>query len=130
VERTLASVAPNITYVGGPLCPPDKPCVGTDALREDAELFIADQVQNTVIDTPEVDGSTVKVRVEVRSPDRRGIGVERTLADFAAEVQDGKLVSLRITPDAADPPTAAWTAFQRAQQPADLPEDAANLGGD
>jgi SnoaL-like domain len=116
LDGVMALVAPDASYVGGPACPPENPCVGIDAMRANVQRYIAGHEQATIVGTPQVSGSVVKARLESRNPDRLAIGVERTLSDVTAEVRDRQLVSWASTSDASDPQTAVWLAFQRGQQ--------------
>src|SRR5215210_7801751 len=61
VEGTMALVADDMRYVGGPACTPDKPCIGKDfARRNVVENFIPGHTHVTIVGTPQVSGDQVK----------------------------------------------------------------------
>lgn len=117
VDGAMALVAPDLSYSGGPACPPASPCIGTAALRRDVQLFIADQVYSSSIVSPDVSGTTVHARLASQSPSRSAIGLERTLSDLTAEVRDGQISSWRSGDDATDPQTAWWLDHQPVPSP-------------
>jgi hypothetical protein len=116
LEGAVALVADDMSYVGGPVCPPDNPCIGVDSMRSNIQRYIAGQEQAAIVGAPQVSGTVIKAHLESRSPDRLAIGVERTLSEVTVEVRDGQLASWGGTSDASDPQTATWLACQRAQQ--------------
>jgi hypothetical protein len=114
MQSAMALVAPELVYVGGPTCPPESPCVGTDALRHDLDQFSANQEYSSSAAGPDVSGTTVRVRFAIQSPGRSAIGLDRTLADVTATVQDGQLTSWRTLSVWTDPQTAWWLDHQSA----------------
>jgi hypothetical protein len=80
-------------------------------------LFISDHAQSILIGSPLVTGTTVTARAETSNDTVRASGFDRVIYDYTADVQDGQLTNLRVVQDASDPQTAAFQAFQRAQQP-------------
>jgi hypothetical protein len=54
----------------------------------------------------QADGRTISGRYEERNDFRRARGIERTVATFTAEVQDGKIVSFQQWSDESDAQTA------------------------
>ena len=112
----MALVAEDMSYVGGAACTPDKPCIGRDAMRRIVQGYIAGHDTASIVGLPEVSGTTVKAHLESGNPDRRAIGVERTLSDVTVDVRNGLLTSWASINAAADPQTATWQAVQR-QQP-------------
>jgi len=120
VPGAMALVADNISYVAGSACPLAYPCTGPQAIRTDVQLFISDHAQSILIGSPLVMGTTVTGRVETSNDTVRASGFDRVIYEYTADVQDGKLTNLRVVQDASDPQTAAFQAFQRAQQPSAL----------
>jgi hypothetical protein len=116
LDGAMALVADDMSYIGGPACPPETPCLGVDAMRGNVQRYIAGQEQATIVGAPQVSGTVVKAHLESRNPGRLAIGVERTLSEVTVEVRDGQLASWAGTSDATDPQTAWWLAFQRGQQ--------------
>ena len=117
LDGAMALVADDMSYVGGPACPPDNPCSGLDVMRGNIERYIAGQDQATIVGAPQVmSGTVVKAHLEYRNPDRLAMGVERTLAEVTVEVRDGQLASWGGISDTGDPQTVTWLAFERAQQ--------------
>ena len=112
MESAMALVAPDLVYIGGPTCPPESPCVGTEALRHDLEQFSADQEYSSSAAGPDVSGTTVRVRFALQSPGRSAIGLDRTLSDVTATVQDGQLTSWRSVSVWTDPQTTWWLDHQ------------------
>jgi hypothetical protein len=113
----MALVSDDMTYVGGSVCPLANPCIGPQAIRADVRLFISDHSQSILIGSPSVSGATVTARAETSNDAVRASGQDRVIYHYTVDVQDGKLTSLRGVQDASDPQTAAFQAFQRAQQP-------------
>lgn len=64
VAGTLALATDDIRFVGGPQCTPVAPCIGRDALRSEVQSYIGAGVQATIVDTPQVSGTTVRAQVE------------------------------------------------------------------
>src|SRR6266542_5443717 len=113
----MALVAEEISYVAGSGCLLENPCVGTQAIRADVQLFISDHAHSILIGSPSVSGMTVTARAETSNDAVRAAGLDRVVYDYTVDVRDGKLTNLRGVQDASDPQTAAFQAFQRAQQP-------------
>jgi len=129
VPGTLALVTDDIRSVGGPRCTEAAPCIGVAAFRMNLEGgFIVNHVQVTIIGTPQVSGTTVRIRTEVRADVYRAAGVERIVNSGTVEVRDGKVASYVDTPDASDAQTAQFLAYQRARQSA-LPAPPRTGGG-
>ena len=116
VPGALALVTDDIRFVGGPFCTADRPCVGTEAVRQDMQQFIAMHVQLTGVGAPAVAGTTVRQRFEARGDTIRAAGVERVISDLTVEVRDGKIVSYLEIPDTSDAQTARALAYQGSQQ--------------
>ena len=114
MESAMALVAPDLVYIGGPTCPPESPCLGTEALRHDLQQFSADQEYSSTAAGPDVSGMTVRVMFASQSPGRSAIGLDRTLSDVTATVQDGQLTSWRSVSLWTDPQTAWWLDHQAA----------------
>ena len=110
VEGTLALVTDDIRFVAGPYCTPATPCVGVATQRAELKNFIADRVQVAIVGVPQVSGTTVRIRTEVRADPFRAAGVERTVENETVEVRDGKVASLISVPDASDAQTAKLLA--------------------
>jgi len=119
VPGTLALVTDDIRSVGGPRCTEAAPCIGVAAFRMNLEGgFIVNHVQLTIIGTPQVSGTTVRLRQEVRGDIYRAAGIERIVINSTVEVRDGKIASTTDVPDASDAQTAQFLAYQRARQSA------------
>jgi acetylornithine deacetylase/succinyl-diaminopimelate desuccinylase-like protein len=129
VAEALALVADDIRFVGGPQCTPATPCNGAAAFRADLENnFIAGHAQATIVGAPQVSGTTVRARAEVRDDPRiRAAGVDRIINNLTAEVRDGKIANFLSVSDASDAQTAQYLAYQRAQQ--GLPSAPPRTGG-
>jgi hypothetical protein len=115
VAGAMALVADDIYQVGGPACTLAQPCVGRDAVQRDiVEHYIPGHAHVTIVGSPQVSGSEVKVRVETTSDLARAAGVDRWVLNLTAEVRDGKIVRSVGLLDPSDPQTATFLAFQRA----------------
>src|SRR5215210_7829248 len=67
VAGALALVTDDIRVVGGPRCTEATPCVGKDAVRVEFQAFITtNHAQSTIVGTPQVSGTTVRVQLAVR----------------------------------------------------------------
>lgn len=116
VAGATALVAADVHFVGGPACTPARPCLGRDAVRRDiVEQFLPGHAHVTIVGTPVVSGSQVRVRTEVTSDLARAAGIDRWVTNLTAQVQGGEIVSLVGLLDPTDPQTARYLAFQRAQ---------------
>ncbi len=109
-EGALALLSDDFRFVAGPYCTPATPCVGVATQRAELKNFIADRVQVTIVGTPQVSGTTVRIRTEVRADPFRAAGVKRIVSNGMAEVRDGKVASLTSVPDASDAQTAKLLA--------------------
>ena len=89
----------------------------SEGMQGDVRVFIADHAQSTLIGLPLVSGTIVSGRAETSSDAVRAAGIDRVVSNYTADVREGKLTSFRGIPDVSDPQTAAYEAFQRAQQP-------------
>src|SRR5438874_5716249 len=107
----MALVADNLNYVGGVTCLLENPCVGTQELRSDIQVFISDHSRSMLIGAPSVSGMTVTARAETTNDAVRASGLDRVVYDFTGDVQDGKLTNLHTVQDDRDPQTAAFQAF-------------------
>ncbi len=117
VAGTLALVTDDIRLVGGPQCTPAAPCIGAAAFRTDLENnYIGGHTKVTIVDVPQVTGTTVHARIEVRSDRIRAAGVERIVNNLTVEVRDGKLASYIAVPEMSDAQTAQFLAYVRARQ--------------
>ncbi len=117
VEGTLALVTDDFRNVGGPRCTEAAPCIGAAAFRMNLEGgFIVNHVQITIIGAPQVSGTTVRIRTEVRADIYRAAGVERIVNNATVEVRDGKIASYVEFPDASDAQTAQFLAYVQARQ--------------
>ncbi len=116
VAAAAALMTDDIVFVGGANCPPTAPCVGLATAREQVRLFHAEGAQATVVGTLQVSGATVRGRLEVRGNTSRAAGVDRFLVDLTVELRGDRLASHRAIPDASDPQTAQYLAYERAQQ--------------
>ena len=115
VAGAAALVAADVRFVGGPACTPARPCLGRDAVRRDiVEQFIPGHAHVTIVGTPVVSGSQVRVRTEVTSDLARAAGIDRWVTNLTAVVQGGEIVSLVGLLDPTDPQTAKYLAFQHA----------------
>ena len=108
VDAAMALVAPDLSYIAGPACPAERPCIGTDAIRRDVQLFISDRAYSSSTGNRGVSGTTVRVQLGTERSVQQSIGVERTLSDVTAEVRDGQISSWRSVSDTTDPQTAWW----------------------
>jgi hypothetical protein len=108
VETAMAFVAPDLVYTGSATCPPESACIGTEALRHDLDQFSADQEYSSSAAGPDVSGMTVRIRFAFQSPARSAIGLDRTLSDVTATVQDGHLTSWQSVSVWTDTQTAWW----------------------
>ncbi len=118
LDATLALVTDDIQFVGaGAVCTAAHPCVGKEAFRTDMQGAFAAHVQNTIVGMPQVVGTTVRARLELRADNLPAAGVERIIIEATTEVRDGKIASTRTMPDASDPQTAQFLDYQRTHQP-------------
>ena len=113
----MALVGDNLNYVGGVTCLLENPCVGTQEIRSDIQVFISDHSRSVLIGSPSVSGMMVTARAETTNDAVRASGLDRVVYDFTGDVQDGKLTNLHTVQDDRDPQTAAFQAFLRARQP-------------
>jgi len=116
IESAMALVAPDLVYIDGGTCPPESQCVGTEALRHDIQQFSVDQEYSYSAAGPDVSGMGVRVRFAFQSPGRSAIGLDRTLSDLTATVQDGQLTTWRSESVRTDPQTAWWLDHEAAPQ--------------
>jgi ketosteroid isomerase-like protein len=115
VAGTMALVADDVRFVGGPFCTPDKPCIGKDAVRQNVvDNFIPGHTQATIVGTPQVSGDQVKARAEQTADLSREAGVDRFIVNLTLGVRDGKITSYVGIPDASDPQTARFLAYSPA----------------
>lgn len=122
VAGAMALVADDISFVGGPVCTPDKPCVGRDVQQTQVEQFTQKfHAHLTLVGTPQVTGNQVKARTAVSDDRSRAAGVDRLASYLTAEVRDGKIATWVSVLDPSDPQTAKFIAFQRAQAASTLP---------
>jgi len=110
VEGTLALVTDDFRLVAGPNCTPATPCVGVAAQRAELANYTRDHAQVTIVGTPEVSGTTVRVRAEGRADPFRAAGAERLILLGTVEVRDGKVASYVDVPDLGDAQTARFFA--------------------
>jgi len=111
VAGTLALVTDDIRFVFGPSCTPAAPCIGVGAVRTELQDFIAHHAQMTIVGVPQVSGTTVHARIELRADIFSAAGVERIVANATAEVRDGKVANFISVPDASDAQTAQLLAY-------------------
>lgn len=116
IEGTLALVTDDFRLVGGPNCTPASPCIGVAAQRAELRFYIADHAQVIIVGTPQVSGTTVRLRAEGRADVFRAAGAERVIVNTTVEVRDGKLASYIGVFDASDAQTAQFLASLRAPQ--------------
>ncbi len=116
VAGTLALVTDDIRLVAGDPCTSATPCVGVAANRAYLEDYISVHGKVTIVGTPQVSGTTMHARIEVRSDRIRAAGVERIVNNLTVEVRDGKLASYNAVPEMSDAQTAQFLAYVRAQQ--------------
>jgi SnoaL-like domain len=112
VAGMLALVTDDVRFIGGPVCPPAAPCLGTEALRTEVQSYIGAHVRVTLVGTPQVSGTTLRARVEASADPYRAAGLDRVINDVTVEVRDGKIASWIGSLDARDPQTARWLALQ------------------
>ncbi len=130
IAGTLALVTDDVRIIGGPRCTEASPCVGKDAVRTDLQSFIAQHTQTTIVGTPQVAGTTVRVRIEARADNISAAGVDRFINDTTLEVRDGLIASARGVPDQSDPQTAQFVEYQRTHpQPGGPMPGLPNTGG-
>jgi hypothetical protein len=129
VPATLALVTDDFRFVGGPACTAANPCVGRDGLRANLQEFVANRAKATIVGAPQVSGTTVVVRIEVRSDLIRRAGVERIVNTVTLEVRGNQLASHVAVPDASDAQTAQFLAWLQSQQGAGAPPGMPNTGG-
>ncbi len=130
VPGTLALVTDDFRFVGGPACTPASPCLGREGLRAHLQQeFIPQRAQATIVGAPQVSGTTVVVRIEVRSDLIRRAGVERVVNTVTLEVRGAQLASHVAVPDASDAQTAQYLAWLQSQQGAGAPPGMPNTGG-
>ena len=116
VPGTLALVTDDFRFVGGPACTPASPCLGREGLRAHLQQeFIPQRAQATIVGAPQVSGTTVVVRIEVRSDLIRRAGVERVVNTVTLEVRGAQLASYVGVPDASDAQTAQFLAWLQSQ---------------
>jgi hypothetical protein len=129
VEGTLALVSDDFRLVAGPNCTPATPCVGVAAQRAELANYIRDHAQVTIVGTPQVSGTTVRIRTEGRADPFRAAGVERLINNGTVEVRDGKVASYIDVPDMSDAQTARFFAGA-AQGPPSAPPRTGGGGED
>ena len=116
VAGAMPLVADDISFVGGLVCTPDRPCVGRDVAQQQVvEQFIAFHGHLAIIGTPQVAGNQIKARTEGSDDRTRAAGVARFVQNLTVDVRDGKIATWVNVPDPSDPQTAQFLAFQRAQ---------------
>jgi hypothetical protein len=108
VETAMAFVSPDLVYAGTATRPTESPCVGTEALRHDLEQFSAAQEYGSSVAGPQVSGTAVWIRFAFQSPGRSAKGLDRTLSDGTATVQDGHVTTWQTVSVWTDPQTAWW----------------------
>lgn len=131
VAGTLALLTDDFRFVGGPTCTAASPCVGREAFRiQHLQTFVTNRAQAVIVGAPQVSGTTVVVRYEVRDDFIRRAGVERIVVTATIEVRGGQLASHVAVPDASDAQTAQYLTFLRNQQGAGTPPPGMpNTGG-
>ncbi len=115
VAGTLALVADDFRFVGGPFCSQANPCIGTAAQRKELETYFAERAHGNIVGTPQVTGTTVRARLEASGDRFSAGGVDRVVNTLTVEVRDGKLASWLAVLDASDAQTAQYLAYVRAQ---------------
>jgi hypothetical protein len=125
VARAVAQFASDAIYAGGS-CQPT-PCIGQTGIEREIAGNVASHVHITRL-SAEPDGDTVTWRSEVSTDGIRAAGIERIVTTGTTRVRDGLIVEHEFGFDMADPQTAAYAAFLRAQhaQPADDAESPGN----
>ena len=130
VPATLALVTDDIRFVGGRFCPPTNPCVGREAVRAELQDFVTNRAQAVFVGAPQVTGTRVVVRYEVRSDIFRLAGVDRIVSTATIEVRGNQLASHVAVPDASDAQTARYLAWLQSQQGTGTPPPGMpNTGG-
>jgi ketosteroid isomerase-like protein len=109
VDGALESFADDAVVGGMPGCVPVD-CVGTDAIRNMVEFYVADHIHITVTNS-EVSGNTATGSVELEEDILRAGGIERFLGLISVEVSGGKIREYRLTADLTDGQTAAAVAY-------------------
>jgi ketosteroid isomerase-like protein len=108
VNGALAFVADDAVFeILG--CPPGG-CRGKAAVKGAVEGVIAQNPLHTV-KSPKVSGDTATMKVEIVIDAVKAAGAERIVVTATVQKKDGKLVSFRAVPDAADQQTAKFLAF-------------------
>ncbi len=94
------------------------PCVGKAAIQKELERRVAAKQQATILKTY-VSGNVVTFRGEVRNDATRRAGVERIIVWGIYEADGDKFSSVHTgILERADPQTARYLEWQRAQPPA------------
>jgi hypothetical protein len=109
VDGALETFADDAVVGGMPGCVPVD-CVGTDAIRNMVEFYVADHIHITVTSS-EVSGNTATGSVEIEEDVLRAGGIERFLGLISVEVTNGKIREYRLAADVSDGQTAAAVAY-------------------
>jgi hypothetical protein len=116
IGATLTELWPlvdkHVVYVDGADCTPGHPCLGADAMRNNVQLFVAQDAYSSTTGVSNSSDAVVDAQLENQSPGRAAMGLDRTLSDVRVEVRDGRIVSWRSVNEAADPQTARWLDHQ------------------
>jgi hypothetical protein len=96
-------------------CARANPCVGLEQIRGRLQDGVANNNCYTILDTT-VSGNVVTAHAESRNDDLRGRGIERVRNVWMAWVPEGKLATLYIVNDTADPETLANDAIRAGMQ--------------
>jgi len=109
LQAAMSGLTDDVTYVAGPGCPPSKPCVGKDAVRE---KFVASaigqkmQIVPAAVSSVSNDGASIRTRAEVSWPGIDKLGIQRIVGIDTVTMRDGKIASVVFVPDMADEQTA------------------------
>ncbi len=107
-DEAMTLVAPNVSYSDGTTCTLEYPCIGTDVMRNDVEVFVSEDAHSSATGKSEMSGAVIRTQLACQSPGRASIGLERTLSDVTIEVRNGHIVSWRSVSVANDPQTDWW----------------------
>ncbi|HEX5504918.1 MAG TPA: nuclear transport factor 2 family protein [Thermomicrobiales bacterium] len=129
VAGALALVTDDTRFSGGPRCTAASPCVGKAAVGASLQDFSTrSHAQATIASGPQVSGTTVRARLEVRDDATRAAGVDRIVTDVTVEMRAGLIANWLSVEDASDPQTARFLAYVRQQQGQSAP-GLPNTGG-
>lgn len=120
VRAAMALLSDDVTYVAGPQCRPDQPCVGKDAAEKGFVAWAVGLGMTVQAIGPTVNhGGVARTPAEVRWTDLPGLGVQRLRGfdDVTLDAQ-GRIQRLVFSWDTSDAQTAAFLQAASASPPA------------